>query len=402
MFDKDKLMLISCIAFFSKCAVYFFREDTHEDCTVYPEIYPDMQWNNPFLCDIDLLNRLFESAQDTPQIVWENQMVHYGIRKYDDVLCILGPVASVSANKSVTKEYMRNHRIHNVQNFYISRASSYKTLLLLSIVHYCLTGVYQMPQPVYSGFSKENTQEDSYRLLDYRMSNTEYGAQHIPYIAEQRLTNAIRNGNLEELQNIFSYNNSSEYSLGTMAHSDRKQMEYQAVITTSIACRAAIDGGLNPYDAYDMNDLYLQRISTANTTQQYFHISVEALITYCREVQRVKEQSSQSMHITKCKHFVAHHLNSPYHMQELADYVGLTPKYLGELFHSLEGQTLKSYILGERINAAKNMLKYSDYSLSQIGVYLCFDTQSHFSSTFRRFEGISPSEYRKRNKPLNF
>jgi methylphosphotriester-DNA--protein-cysteine methyltransferase len=59
------------------------------------------------------------------------------------------------------------------------------------------------------------------------------------------------------------------------------------------------------------------------------------------------------MHVGKCKHYVASHLNKPYNMQDLADHVGLSAKYISDLFRKTEGQTLKSYILQSRIEAAK-------------------------------------------------
>ena len=48
--------------------------------------------------------------------------------------------------------------------------------------------------------------------------------------------------------------------------------------------------------------------------------------------------------------------------------------------------------------AAQNMLKYSDQTISAVSSYFCFDSQSHFGSVFKNITGITPSEYRTRNK----
>ena len=42
------------------------------------------------------------------------------------------------------------------------------------------------------------------------------------------------------------------------------------------------------------------------------------------------------------------------------------------------------------------MLTNTDYTLSQIAQILGFSSPSYFSQSFRRLEGMSPMEYRKR------
>ena len=96
------------------------------------------------------------------------------------------------------------------------------------------------------------------------------------------------------------------------------------------------------------------------------------------------------------------HLRSPFTISDIADYVGLTPKYLGELFHQYEPCTLKQYIIQERLNAAKNMLKYSDQTIAVIADSLCFQSQSYFGALFKKETGMSPARYRNVNKPQNF
>lgn len=69
--------------------------------------------------------------------------------------------------------------------------------------------------------------------------------------------------------------------------------------------------------------------------------------------------------------------------------------YLSHLFSSQEGITIKRYILQEKIKRSQNLLRYSDYRIQDIGFYLGFSSQSHFSKTFLDITGMSPNEYRK-------
>jgi AraC-like DNA-binding protein len=56
---------------------------------------------------------------------------------------------------------------------------------------------------------------------------------------------------------------------------------------------------------------------------------------------------------------------------------------------------LNDYINRQKIEEAKNLLAFSDRSLSEISSYLCFSSQSYFQNLFKKYEGITPLQYRQ-------
>ena len=82
-------------------------------------------------------------------------------------------------------------------------------------------------------------------------------------------------------------------------------------------------------------------------------------------------------------------------VSELADRLGLSAQYLSKLFRQEVGVTISEFIMSRRIQAAENMLKYSDYSSIDIGNYLNFSSHSHFISAFRKHTGLTPKQYRE-------
>jgi AraC-like DNA-binding protein len=76
--------------------------------------------------------------------------------------------------------------------------------------------------------------------------------------------------------------------------------------------------------------------------------------------------------------------------------VGLNESYLSTLFKRETGVPLTEYVILKRMEAAENMLKYSDFSLSEISDILYFSSYSHFARTFRKYYDTSPKEYRNR------
>ncbi len=59
------------------------------------------------------------------------------------------------------------------------------------------------------------------------------------------------------------------------------------------------------------------------------------------------------------------------------------------------GKTPYEYLLDLKIEKAKKMLMTSKYSITEISMICNFSSHSHFTSTFRRKTGVSPSEFRK-------
>jgi len=86
-----------------------------------------------------------------------------------------------------------------------------------------------------------------------------------------------------------------------------------------------------------------------------------------------------------------HHLNQPLSPEILADHLHISQDYLLHLFSEQEGTTLMEYIRKNRIEAAVNMLKYSDFHIQRIAEYYQFKTQTPFGAVFKRYMGMTPA-----------
>lgn len=70
--------------------------------------------------------------------------------------------------------------------------------------------------------------------------------------------------------------------------------------------------------------------------------------------------------------------------------------YLASKFKAETGETLTDFILKEKTEEAKRLLRYTDKTATMIGAYLGFSSQSHFSRVFKKYTGLTPAEYRKK------
>ena len=91
------------------------------------------------------------------------------------------------------------------------------------------------------------------------------------------------------------------------------------------------------------------------------------------------------------------HLHERITVPMLANHVHLNPTYLSELFARETGATISQYITDQRMEAARNMLRYSQYSVGEIAQILAYRSPSHFGKVFKDHMGVTPREYRNAN-----
>lgn len=92
--------------------------------------------------------------------------------------------------------------------------------------------------------------------------------------------------------------------------------------------------------------------------------------------------------------YVEANLGREIHLNELAETAGLSAFHFAKLFKQSTGASPHQYILQQRLDRAKELLRNPAISLSGISLEAGFADQSHFTNVFRRFVGVTPSRFR--------
>ena len=74
--------------------------------------------------------------------------------------------------------------------------------------------------------------------------------------------------------------------------------------------------------------------------------------------------------------------------------IGLEYHYLSSIFSSLESITIEQYIILQKIERAKELLKYGELTLSEIADKLGYSSVQHLSNQFKKVTGMSASEFK--------
>ncbi len=79
----------------------------------------------------------------------------------------------------------------------------------------------------------------------------------------------------------------------------------------------------------------------------------------------------------------------------LAREIGRDYSSLSMLFSSMEGMTIEHYIILQKIERVKELLKYDELSLSEISYKLDYSSVAHLSSQFKQVTGMTPTRFKK-------
>lgn len=98
------------------------------------------------------------------------------------------------------------------------------------------------------------------------------------------------------------------------------------------------------------------------------------------------------------RRYIDSHYKEPLNLDLLAEEAHVSKFYLSHSFKREYGISPINYMISRRIAESRHLLVETDMSLSQIARILGFSSASYFSQTFRRAEGTSPQDYRKRHR----
>ena len=176
-----------------------------------------------------------------------------------------------------------------------------------------------------------------------------------------------------------------------------RNMQYLFVANITLATRFAIEGGLDTETAYNASDMYIRKLDQCRTADEVMELHREMFSFFTSKMAAQKKESVYTRAVAESIDYIDSNLHTPLRIDEVAEHVGLSAGYFSVLFHRETGLAFSDYVMRQRIETAGNMLRYSDYSSTEISEILAFSSQSYFIRCFRKVYGMTPSEYRRKS-----
>ena len=108
-----------------------------------------------------------------------------------------------------------------------------------------------------------------------------------------------------------------------------------------------------------------------------------------------QEANLKSEPVEKARQYVLSHVEDRLSLQDVADEVCISPGYLSTLFKKQYSQSFVSFINQAKVEHACRLLQERKYLISEISCRLSFENAYYFAKVFKRYMGMTPSEYEK-------
>lgn len=147
----------------------------------------------------------------------------------------------------------------------------------------------------------------------------------------------------------------------------------------------------SPLNLYEIFDLYKNNSPDfSRQLELKLHEFVIALSDKSKKLTAVKSDMELA------KSYIDQNIGSHITVEDVSRYIKMSYSYFSRAFKKTFDISPAQYIMREKMTLAKHLLGSTDIPIPTISDHLCFSDLAHFSHTFQKHCGISPSAYRQR------
>ncbi|MDE7131203.1 MAG: helix-turn-helix domain-containing protein [Lachnospiraceae bacterium] len=347
-----------------------------------------------------------------PELISKGQAISYLITKefnYFGLICndqtgqsvLIGPVISTLPSPASIRNIMREYAISSEYKELLTELYQFMPIYSFHQFCYFLSLFYQelfddvidIESYLNAGpTAKEFSIASLHSVKSYDTKEAEQF--HNTYHYEQMYMEYIRNGNIDGLKTFFS--NYFSIQEGRLADNTLRQVKNILIVTTTLATRCAIEGGMDIESAYQLSDIYIQESEKLQSTEALYRLQYNMLLDFTNRVAQAQIPRDTTSDISKCIQYIKQHTNQAISVSDVAACVGKSRSYISRCFKKELGFQMNEFIMRCKLEEAKSLLAYTDKSISEISNYLCFSSQAYFQNVFKKKYGITPNEYRRR------
>jgi AraC family transcriptional regulator len=121
------------------------------------------------------------------------------------------------------------------------------------------------------------------------------------------------------------------------------------------------------------------------------------LLTLCRSIPGDSNKTTglSQKQTKQVMEYIRNHLPEDLSLSELAACIALSPYHFARLFKQTTGITPHQYVICQRVEKAKELLRQRELSVTEIALVCGFAHQGHLSKHFKRIIGLTPTAFRE-------
>lgn len=145
------------------------------------------------------------------------------------------------------------------------------------------------------------------------------------------------------------------------------------------------------YDNTEIYKLYKAAIYSIDGMCQWVQSCVEYITKgIYGQRERLGERIASAV-----KEYITEHLQEDISVSQIASVIHLSPDYMTKVFKKETGMTIKEYMIKKRMKLAKEQLRNTEKTVSDVAIEVGYDNLSYFVRLFRNYYGVTPKQYQK-------
>lgn len=215
---------------------------------------------------------------------------------------------------------------------------------------------------------------------------------------EAQMLSCIEHGNPERLEQLQDATMLNQYTTGVIAKDSIRAHRNILVTATTLACRAAIRGGLDYDLSLSLSDQYMQQVEGVYTFDGFNRLWRQMLLDFATRTANLRLPQESSELVRSAARKISSQLYQKISVEQLAKELNVSRSYLSHQFKRETGTSLTDYILQQKISEARRLMEATDMTLAEISYQLAFSSQSYFNTTFRKVTGQTPGSIPRGSK----
>ncbi len=150
----------------------------------------------------------------------------------------------------------------------------------------------------------------------------------------------------------------------------------------------------------EINDDTIGELYQTQSMEAIGVLASKAVDAYLEQLEALEaaHQKPQNPNITLMLNYIESHYPENVTVEAIAEAACLSPGYAGRIFKDQLGLSMMDYVLKVRIEKSKKLLENPHYQIQAIAEKVGYEDAGYFTKVFRKFEGITPTQYRKFHK----
>lgn len=267
----------------------------------------------------------------------------------------------------------------------------------LIFLHLCLNHKEAQAKDFYAE-AEERTVKRGARFLDATVEAKENEQQRNSYTFEMEMYHRIKEGNPDNLRRFLEETQNFPEE-GKTANTPLRHVKNTLIaLTAKVGMLAAIPAGVDVERTYQLMDLYMMECEMMQTIEDIHRLQYIMLMDFCQRCGTANLPKGISAEIYRCMNYIQSHTNESIGIEDVAQVIHRSSSYLIRHFKTELGMSVGDYITKCKIEEACNLLVYGDRSLAEISAYLGYSSQSYFQNVFKKQIGVTPMQYRNKNR----